>query len=97
MTFEELARAKETIQFVAEQNGTTAEEVRRSMQEALDDAWSTAWQPGNIRAQLVWQQHFPGPRKPTVEEFIITYTGAAKVAPVLPYMFSGIILLGIKR
>lgn len=73
MTFEELSRAKETIQFVAEQNGTTAEEVRKSMQEALDDAWNTAWQPGNIHAQVRWQRLFPGLRKPSVEEFIICF------------------------
>lgn len=75
MTLKEKLRAKSVIRYVARLEGKTEKQVRQSMQEALDDAWNTAWQPGNIRAQLRWQQLFPGPRKPTVEEFIVRISG----------------------
>ena len=75
MTVKEKLRAEAAIRYVARTEGKTVRQVRQSMQEALDDAWSTAWQPGNIRAQLRWQRLFPGGRRPTVEEFIVRISG----------------------
>lgn len=71
MTLREKAKAKFTIRAIARRERKPAKEIRRAMQEALDAAWSTAWTPGNLSAQVQWQRLFPGPRKPTVEELII--------------------------
>lgn len=71
MTVTEKQYAEALIQTVALRNNTTPEEVRSAIQEALDAAWAEAWRPGNIHAQVRWQQLFPGPRKPAVEEFIV--------------------------
>lgn len=42
------------------------------IQRAIQRSWDAAWIPGNIRAQMDWQQLFPGDRCPTVAEFITT-------------------------
>ena len=55
----------------ARQQNKPAAEIRQAFQEALDTAWSETWSPGNIQAQVKWQQLFHGARKPSVEEFII--------------------------
>lgn len=53
------------------QRGIPYKEVRKDIQETLDEAWNETWAPGNLLAQVKWQRLFPGARKPTVEEFII--------------------------
>lgn len=60
-----------TILRIALQQNKSTTEVRHDMQETLDAAWAETWTPGNIRAQVKWQQLFPGCQKPTLEEFII--------------------------
>lgn len=70
MTTQEVKKVETIIDLIAQKEGKETEVVRQAMQEALDAAWATAWQPGNIRAQAKWQQLF-GPRKPSLEEFIM--------------------------
>lgn len=70
MKLTKIIKGNLTILKVAQQQNKSAAEVRRDVQEALDEAWAEAWTPGNVRAQIKWQRLFPGHRKPTVEEFI---------------------------
>ena len=71
MTLIELQQAKNALLNLAIQEGCSIEEIRNAIQESIDDAWNRSWAPGNLRAQVTWQQMFPGSRKPTVEEFIV--------------------------
>lgn len=71
MTLQQKKRAERAIRSIAQEEGMQPQEVRQSMQEALDAAWAAGRTPGNIRAQLAWQRLFPGNRKPSLAEFII--------------------------
>ena len=71
MTLREKAKAKSAIRTIARREHKPTKEIRQAIQDALDAAWSAAWAPGNLSAQIQWQRLFPGPRKPTAEELII--------------------------
>ena len=71
MTLQETIRAKMAIKTIALKENKSEEEVRKVMQEALDVAWMTTWMPGNIPAQVRWQQLFKTSSKPSLEELII--------------------------
>ena len=59
---------EEVIEQIAKQNNTTAEEVLREMQYAIDEAWSS---PNKTEAERKAQADIPCQgEKPTVEEFI---------------------------
>ena len=66
------------IMRMALQRNTTYDEARKDLQEVLDEAWSEAWTPGNLAAQVKWQQLFPGGKKPSVEEFIACLASGVK-------------------
>ena len=68
MTLQNLCRAWSKIRLIAEDEGTTPAEVRRSMQESIDKAWDN--QTGDSAA--AWLTLFPDGKKPSVEHFIIT-------------------------
>lgn len=57
---------------VSRAEGLPRKKIRKAMQEALDAAWEEAWQQGNIYGQVAWQKYFPGGKKPSLPEFIIT-------------------------
>ena len=75
MTLRNRIRVQATICKIAIQERTTPKRVRSAMQEALDEAWSTAWTPGNLHAQVAWQRLFPGGHKPSLEEAICSISG----------------------
>ena len=66
LSFKELARGRQIIRNVAENNDQTEAEVREQMQALLDISWSQD-DPG-VRAKLV--ALFPD-GKPSLEEFIL--------------------------
>lgn len=70
MTRHERKRIKAIIKVIARLENKRPREIRKAMQEALDAGWAAAWQPGNLYAQLRWQESFPGGAKPSLEEFI---------------------------
>lgn len=76
MTTQEKTKVQNIISAIAQKENKSPEEIRHAMQEAIDAAWATAWTPGNIYAQVRWQQLFPCAQKPTVEEFIIGMASA---------------------
>lgn len=71
MTLIDWLKAKKTLCIIAAKEGCSMGHIRQSIQECIDEAWNKAWTPGNIRAQVQWQQLFPGGMKPSVEEFIV--------------------------
>ena len=71
MTLIELQKAKKALLNLAIQEGCSIDDIRSAIQESIDEAWNSAWTPGNLQAQVTWQQMFPGGKKPTVEEFIV--------------------------
>lgn len=72
MTIKERIQARLVLCAVAQKYGQPVEQVRQEMQTAIDAAWDQAWQPGNLQAQVEWQRWFPGGRKPSLEQFLIT-------------------------
>ena len=70
MTMIQRMKVQKTLFILAAQEGCSVAHIRGAIQAALDDAWNNAWAPGNLQAQVAWQQLFPGGKKPTVEEFI---------------------------
>ena len=72
MTLRNKIRVQIIICKIASKERTTPRKVRAAMQEAIDEAWSEVWTPGNLHAQVVWQRLFPDGRRPTPEEFIVT-------------------------
>ena len=70
MTLRNKIRIQITICKIAIKDRTTPRKVRAAMQEALDEAWSAAWTPGNLHAQVAWQCLVPGGHKPMPEEAI---------------------------
>ena len=73
-----MTQAEKALRIVAAQEGCSVAHIRGAIQAAIDDAWNTAWTPGNLQAQVAWQQLFPGGKKPTVEEFIAAMTRRIK-------------------
>lgn len=71
MKLAEWLKVKKTLWIMAMTKGCTIAEARQSIQECIDEAWNYTWTPGNLVAQVRWQQMFPGGKKPTVEQFII--------------------------
>lgn len=65
MKFREKLKAKAVIRRTAQQFGLSTAEVRRDMQEALDEAWATA----DPAAKQRQQEMFPD-GKPSLEHFI---------------------------
>lgn len=66
----EYIKAQKVILTMAIQSGQSWRAVRRVIRAEIDRAWEEAWTPGNLRAQLNWQQVF-GAEKPTVDQFIV--------------------------
>lgn len=60
--------------------------ARVAFQQIIDDAWERAWQPGNLQAQMNWQQLFPADRRPTVEEYIVTIAREQQAGREPPYL-----------
>lgn len=75
MTLVEKMRVQKTLCIIAAQEGRSVAYIRSAIQASIDDAWERTWTPGNLQAQVKWQQMFPGGKKPTVEEFIAAMVG----------------------
>lgn len=73
LSFKELARCRQIIRDVAENDGQTEAEVRKQMQALLDISWSQD-DPG-MRAKL--DALFPD-GKPSLEEFILILSGEVR-------------------
>ena len=71
MTLLEWLKVKKILCIMAAQQGCTMKQIRDEIQACIDEAWDSAWTPGNLHAQIKWQQLFPGGNKPTVEEFVV--------------------------
>ena len=61
-------------------------QIRHAIQVCIDDAWDHAWTPGNLQAQINWQQMFPGGKKPTVEQFIVVVARKLDAGEEIPYL-----------
>lgn len=66
VTLKERIRAKAVIQELAQREGKSPEEIRRSMQECIDEAWDNKTQT----SAAAWLRYFPDGKKPTLEEFM---------------------------
>ena len=51
-------------------------------------AWDRAWQPGNICAQVAWQELFPADRCPTVAEFIVALGREMSAGRTPPFLLN---------
>ena len=78
MTLIDWIKTKKTLFILAAQEGCSMAHIRRSIRACIDAAWNNVWTPGNIHAQVRWQQLFPGGKKPTVEQFIVTISQQVK-------------------
>lgn len=86
MTANELARAQEMIRCAALHARLPYEDYRINLEEAIDLAWTKAWETGNLVEQIRWQLYFSIERKPTPEEYIdriIRETEAGRYMPNL--------------
>lgn len=70
MSVSDTIKAKLVIRVVAAKEGVSVAEVRRKMQEALDEAWATA----DPAAQQRQRELFPD-GKPSLEKFLLTLAG----------------------
>lgn len=71
MTLQEQLRVQKILRVMAYEQGCTTAQIRHSIQEAIDEAWSNTWNNGDVAAQQHWQLIFPDGRKPTVDQFIV--------------------------
>lgn len=60
-------KGRSVIRQTADHFGESELQIRKDMQDALDEAWATA----DPEAKALQEQLFPG-GKPTLEEFIVT-------------------------
>lgn len=88
MTLIEWWKVKKTLWIMAAQQGCTVADIRGAIQASIDDAWNRAWTPGNLHAQIKWQQLFPGGEKPTVEQFIVVMGRKLSAGEDVPYILS---------
>ena len=86
MTLIEWLKAKKTLRILATQHGCSMARIRSDIQASIDEAWDKAWMPGNLHAQIQWQQLFPGGMKPTVEEFIVVVARKITAGEDVPYL-----------
>ncbi len=86
ITPSEWLRAKIAIRNFGRQYGLPALAARVAFQQLIDAAWERAWQPGNITAQVNWQQLFPADRRPTVEEYVVTIAREQVAGREPPYL-----------
>lgn len=68
----EFIKALRVIHDLAAASGQSMFEVHWTIKASIDRAWQEAWAPGNLAAQLHWQQIFPGTTQPpSVIQFIV--------------------------
>lgn len=82
----EYFKAQRVFRDLARQAGMPARAFRVYLQQLIDDAWQKAWRPGNLQAQINWQQLFPADRRPTVEEYIVTIAREQMAGREPPYL-----------
>ncbi len=63
-------KAKRAIKGTARHFGESKLQVRKDMQEAIDEAWEIS--RTDPAAKAAWEEYFPGGEKPTLEQFIAT-------------------------
>ena len=63
-------KAKRAINKTARHFGESELQVRKDMQEALDEAWETS--RNDPAARDAWERYFPGGEKPALDQFIAT-------------------------
>lgn len=86
MTLIEWLKVKKTLWIMAALEGCSVSKVRRMVRECIDVAWDKTWTPGNLEAQVRWQQLFPGGKKPTVEQFIVVMARYITAGEEFPHM-----------
>lgn len=86
ITLWEYIKARTVIRNFGRQYGLPASAARIVFQQLIDAAWDRAWQPGNLQAQVNWQQYFPADRPPTVEEYIVTIAREQQAGREPPYL-----------
>ena len=86
ITPNEYFKAQLIIRHFGRQYGLPASAARVAFQQLIDVAWERAWQPGNLREQVNWQQLFPADRRPTVEEYIATIAREQVAGREPPYL-----------
>lgn len=83
----EYLKAQTAIRNFGQQYGLPYLAARVAFQQIIDAAWAKAWTPGNLQAQVRWQQYFPADRCPTVEEYIVTIAREQQAGREPPYFF----------
>ena len=68
MTLKERLRVDEIIRELADRQGVSPAQIRREIQECIDDAWANKTR----ESAAAWLEYFPDGRKPSVEKFIVT-------------------------
>lgn len=59
----------------------------RRIQQAIDESWELAQEPGKETIRELWQRYFPG-GKPTPEEYFIWYAAEQEAGRKPPYLFN---------
>lgn len=83
----EYLKAQAAIRNFGKMYGLPYLAARVAFQQLIDDAWDRAWKPGNLQAQVNWQQLFPADRRPTVEEYIVTIAREQQAGREPPFLF----------
>lgn len=73
LSFKDLARCRQIIREIADNNGQTETEVRGQMQALLD----LSWDQGDPEARAKLDALFPA-GKPSLEEFILILSGEVR-------------------
>ena len=68
MKIRERMKAKRAIKGTARHFGESELQIRKDMQEAIDEAWAASRTDPAARA--TWEVYFPGGEKPSLEQFI---------------------------
>lgn len=70
MKIRERLKVKRAIKGTALHFGESELQIRKDMQEAIDEAWAAS--RTDPAARDAWEKYFPGGEKPSLDQFIAT-------------------------
>ena len=86
MTLDERLKVQRILKTMADEQGCTIAQIRRSIQVCIDDGWRISWDTNDEEAQQRWLQIFPDGKKPTVDQFIVALAKRITAGEDVPYI-----------
>ena len=81
---QDFVRVQRVLRHLAEAQNLTVRQVRRWIQEAIDEAWVNS--RGDPAAKAKWDTYFPDGHKPTLEEFMVHLGNQLSAGEDPPYL-----------